>query len=42
MKMASHAEQVELYEMNSPMNQDIEKQKEKNAKLMDECKVSST
>ena len=37
MKMARHAEQVEVYEMNSLINQNIVKQRQKNAKLMEEC-----
>lgn len=37
MKMACHAEQVELYEMNGLINQNIVKQREKNAELMEEC-----
>ena len=37
MKMACQAEQVEQYEINSLINQNIVKQREKNTKLMEEC-----
>ena len=37
--MKTHAAQVELYELDSPINQDIAKQRERNAKMMEECTV---
>ena len=38
-KMATHAKEVKLYEMNSPINLNIAKQKERNAKMIEECMV---
>ena len=35
--METHAKQVELYELDGPIHQNIAKQREKNAKMMEEC-----
>jgi len=37
--METHAKQVELYELDGPIHQNIAKEKQKNPSMMEECMI---